>query len=209
VPNPTVEVEVQTDFSERRGVAAARRCRAAPRPASTRPSSCRDGDKPLPRQGRAQGRREREPVIGPSDHRPRRARSGRDRRRCSTLDGTPNKSKLGANAMLAVSMAVARAAADTVDLPLWRYLGGAMARVLPTPLMNILNGGAHADNGLEIQEFMIVPRRRGELRRGAAHGRRGLPRAQEGAEEARPPPPSATRAASRRASRATRSALDA
>src|SRR6187401_800313 len=73
------------------------------------------------------------------------------------LDGTPNKSKLGANAILAVSMAVARAAADTVDLPLWRYLGGVQARVLPTPLMNIINGGTHADNGLEFQEFMIVP----------------------------------------------------
>jgi enolase len=73
------------------------------------------------------------------------------------LDGTPNKSKLGANAILAVSMACARAAADTVDLPLWRYLGGVQARVLPTPLMNIINGGAHADSGLEVQEFMIVP----------------------------------------------------
>lgn len=72
-------------------------------------------------------------------------------------DGTPSKSKLGANAILAVSMAVARAAADAVDLPLWRYLGGVQARVLPTPLMNIINGGSHADNGLEIQEFMIVP----------------------------------------------------
>jgi enolase len=72
-------------------------------------------------------------------------------------DGTPNKAKLGANAILGVSMAVARAAADVVGLPLWRYLGGANACVLPTPLMNILNGGAHADNGLEIQEFMIVP----------------------------------------------------
>jgi enolase len=73
------------------------------------------------------------------------------------LDGTPNKGKLGANAILAVSLATARAAADTVALPLWRYLGGVQARVLPTPLMNIVNGGAHADNGLEIQEFMIVP----------------------------------------------------
>ena len=72
-------------------------------------------------------------------------------------DGSPNKSKLGANAILAVSMAVARAAAASVELPLWRYLGGAVARVLPTPMMNILNGGVHADNGLEIQEFMIVP----------------------------------------------------
>ncbi|HVJ14231.1 MAG TPA: phosphopyruvate hydratase [Polyangiaceae bacterium] len=73
------------------------------------------------------------------------------------LDGTPNKGKMGANAILAVSMAVARAGADIADLPLWRYLGGVQARVLPTPLMNIINGGAHADNGLEVQEFMIVP----------------------------------------------------
>ncbi|MFW6067686.1 MAG: phosphopyruvate hydratase [Myxococcota bacterium] len=73
------------------------------------------------------------------------------------LDGTDAKSELGANAILGVSMAVARAAAQAVGLPLWRYLGGAQARVLPTPLMNILNGGAHADNELEIQEFMIVP----------------------------------------------------
>jgi enolase len=72
-------------------------------------------------------------------------------------DGTPNKSKLGANAILGLSMAVARAAADDLGMPLWRYLGGISARVLPTPLMNILNGGAHADNGLEIQEFMVVP----------------------------------------------------
>jgi enolase len=72
-------------------------------------------------------------------------------------DGTPNKAKLGANALLGVSLAVARAAADDIGLPLWRYLGGVQARVLPTPLMNILNGGVHADNGLEVQEFMIVP----------------------------------------------------
>jgi enolase len=73
------------------------------------------------------------------------------------LDGTDNKAKLGANAILGVSMAVSRAAANAVGLPLWRYLGGARARILPTPLMNVLNGGAHADNGLEVQEFMIVP----------------------------------------------------
>ncbi|MGZ3424245.1 MAG: phosphopyruvate hydratase [Polyangiales bacterium] len=73
------------------------------------------------------------------------------------VDGTPNKGKVGANAILGVSLAAARAAADELAIPLWRYLGGAQARVLPTPLMNILNGGAHADNGLEIQEFMVVP----------------------------------------------------
>lgn len=73
------------------------------------------------------------------------------------LDGTPNKAKLGANAILGVSMAVARAASEALGVPLYRYLGGAQASVLPVPLMNILNGGAHADNGLEIQEFMVVP----------------------------------------------------
>ena len=73
------------------------------------------------------------------------------------IDGTPNKGKMGANAILAVSMAVARAAAVTLGLPLWRYLGGINARVLPTPMMNIINGGQHADNGLEVQEFMVIP----------------------------------------------------
>lgn len=74
-----------------------------------------------------------------------------------TLDGTPNKSKLGANAILGVSMAAARAAANSLGLPLYRYLGGANARLLPVPLMNILNGGKHADNNVDIQEFMVVP----------------------------------------------------
>jgi enolase len=83
------------------------------------------------------------------------------------LDGTRTKSKLGANAILGVSMAVARAASEALGLPLYRYLGGAQACVLPTPLMNILNGGTHADNGLEIQEFMVVPH-------GAASFREGL-----------------------------------
>jgi enolase len=73
------------------------------------------------------------------------------------LDGTAMKSNLGANAILAVSMAVARAAADAHELPLYRYLGGVNAQTLPVPLMNIINGGAHADNNLDIQEFMIAP----------------------------------------------------
>ena len=73
------------------------------------------------------------------------------------LDGTSNKSNLGANAILGVSLAASRAAAESVDLPLYRYLGGSNACVLPVPLMNIINGGAHADNGVDIQEFMIVP----------------------------------------------------
>ena len=73
------------------------------------------------------------------------------------LDGTPNKARLGANAILGVSLAVAKAAADSQDLPLWRYIGGAHTRTLPVPMMNILNGGAHADNPIDIQEFMIQP----------------------------------------------------
>jgi len=73
------------------------------------------------------------------------------------IDGTENKAKLGANAILGVSLATSRAAAESVDMPLYRYLGGSNAHVLPVPLMNIINGGAHADNGVEIQEFMIVP----------------------------------------------------
>ena len=73
------------------------------------------------------------------------------------LDGTENKSRLGANAILGVSLAVARAAADGIGMPLYRYLGGPGARVLPVPMMNIVNGGAHADNPVDIQEFMVVP----------------------------------------------------
>lgn len=73
------------------------------------------------------------------------------------LDGTPNKGKLGANAILGASLAIAKAAAEESDLPLYRYLGGVNAYTLPVPLMNIINGGSHADNSLDFQEFMIVP----------------------------------------------------
>jgi enolase len=73
------------------------------------------------------------------------------------LDGTPNKSRLGANAILGVSLACAKAAGAQANLPLWRYIGGARAHVLPVPMMNIINGGAHADNPIDIQEFMIMP----------------------------------------------------
>jgi len=73
------------------------------------------------------------------------------------LDGTPNKARLGANAILGVSLAAAKAAADVVGLPLYRYVGGTQARTLPVPMMNIINGGAHADNPIDFQEFMILP----------------------------------------------------
>jgi enolase 1/2/3 len=78
-------------------------------------------------------------------------------RRMIELDGTPNKGRLGANAILGVSLAAAKAAAAEAGLPLWRYLGGEAAHVLPVPMMNVLNGGAHADNKVDFQEFMIVP----------------------------------------------------
>src|SRR5205085_6060293 len=152
--NPTVEAEVHL-ASGKVGVAA------VPSGASTGEHEAlelRDGDaKRYLGKGVTKAVHNVETVLGP-------AVIGMDSLDQSAVDrvllqtdGTPTKSKLGANALLGVSMAVARAAADTVGLPLWRYLGGAAARTLPTPLMNILNGGAHADNGLEVQEFMIVP----------------------------------------------------
>src|SRR5471032_772280 len=73
------------------------------------------------------------------------------------LDGTPNKARLGANAILGVSLAVAKAAAASAGLPLYRYVGGAKAQLLPVPIMNIINGGVHADNPIDFQEFMIMP----------------------------------------------------
>jgi enolase len=151
--NPTVEVEIQTASGHGRA--------AVPSGASTgehEAHELRDGDKKrwLGR-GVAKAVDNVNKTLGPSI-------VGMDALDQSAVDavlleadGTPNKGKMGANAILGVSMAVARAAADAIGIPLWRYLGGVQARVLPTPLMNILNGGVHADSGLEIQEFMIVP----------------------------------------------------
>jgi enolase len=151
--NPTVEVEVQTDHGSGRA--------AVPSGASTGEHEAielRDGDKK--RFGgkgvtKAVGNVIR--TLGPAIVGLDPLDQAEIDQVLRDADGTPNKSKLGANAILGVSMAVARAAADSVALPLWRYLGGVGARVLPTPHMNILNGGQHADNGLEIQEFMIIP----------------------------------------------------
>ncbi len=151
--NPTVEVEVQTESGSGRA--------CVPSGASTGEHEAielRDGDKKrFGGKGVLKAVANVNQTLGPSvvgldslDQ------AGVDKVLCQA-DGTPNKAKLGANAILGVSMATARAAADAIGMPLWRYLGGAQARVLPTPLMNILNGGQHADNGLEIQEFMIVP----------------------------------------------------
>lgn len=151
--NPTVEVEVQTTNGHGRA--------AVPSGASTGEHEAielRDGDKK--RFGGKGVQKAVENVmqtLGPSVIGLDALDQAEVDRVLCEADGTPNKGKVGANAILGVSMAVARAAADTVGIPLWRYLGGANARVLPTPLMNVVNGGAHADNGLEIQEFMIVP----------------------------------------------------
>ncbi len=102
------------------------------------------------------------------------------------LDATPNKANLGANAILGVSLAVARAAAESAGLPLYRYVGGPNAHLLPVPMMNILNGGSHADSNVDIQEFMIAPIGAPTFREAPAPGRRGLPRAEVGAEEEGP-----------------------
>ena len=114
------------------------------------------------------------------------------------LDGTPDKSRLGANAMLGVSLAVAKAAAEACGLPLYAYLGGPAATVLPVPMLNVLNGGVHADNTVDIQEFMVVPVGFDSFREASARRRRGLSGAQEGAQGAVGwRPRSATRAALR------------
>jgi enolase len=151
--NPTVEVEVQTQSGRGRA--------AVPSGASTGEHEAielRDGDKKrFGGKGVAKAVQNVNQTLGPSVLGLDALDQAEVDKVLRDADGTPNKSKLGANAILGVSMAVARAAADAVGLPLWRYLGGANARVLPTPLMNILNGGVHADNGLEIQEFMVVP----------------------------------------------------
>ncbi len=151
--NPTVEVEVQTSSGQGRA--------AVPSGASTGEHEAielRDGDKK-----RFHGKGVQKAVdnvmqtLGPSIIGVDSLDQAEVDKVLLECDGTANKSKMGANAILGVSMAVARAAADSIGIPLWRYLGGANARVLPTPLMNVVNGGTHADNGLEIQEFMIVP----------------------------------------------------
>jgi enolase len=151
--NPTVEVDVALD-SGARGRAA------VPSGASTgefEATELRDG-------GAAWGGKAVTGAVANVDGEIAGAVTGMDAgdqqaldRALIALDGTPNKSRLGANAILGVSLAVAQAAAADSDQPLWRHLGGPDARVLPVPMMNVLNGGAHADNKVDFQEFMVVP----------------------------------------------------
>jgi enolase len=152
--NPTVEVDVLLE-------GGARGRAAVPSGASTGSREAvelRDGD-----TARLSGKGVRKAVAGVNGGiaqalagRDALDQIGTDRTLCE-LDGTPNKSRLGANAILGASLAVAKAAAAAMELPLWRYVGGPAARVLPVPLMNVINGGAHADNPIDVQEFMVMP----------------------------------------------------
>src|SRR3954465_4254305 len=138
--NPTVEVEVWLE-SGAHGRAA------VPSGASTGTREAvelRDGDK-----GRFGGKGVLNAVAALDQ-------IATDRLLCE-LDGSDNKGRLGANAILGVSLACAKAAADDVGLPLWRYVGGVGACVLPLPMMSVINGGAHADNAIDVQEFMVMP----------------------------------------------------
>jgi len=152
--NPTVEAEVQLE-SGAWGRAA------VPSGASTgkrEAMELRDGDGARYRgKGVRQAVRNIEETIAPEVEGLDASEQAAVDQALLELDGTPNKSALGANAILAVSLAVARAAADDAGLPLYAYLGGVGARLMPVPMLNVLNGGAHADNGLDFQEFMLVP----------------------------------------------------
>ena len=167
---------------------AARRCRRAPRPGAHEAVELRDGDKK--RYGGKGVLKAVEAVNGEifdalwSAWTPR-TRS-RDRPAMMRSTARRTKARLGANAILGVSLAVAKAAAEGRGLPLYRYVGGVHARTLPVPMMNIVNGGVHADNPIDFQEFMIMPVGAPTLRRGAAHGLGGLPHPEEAAQGRRP-----------------------
>jgi enolase len=152
--NPTIEVEVTTEFGNF-GRAA------VPSGASTgeyEAHELRDGDpKRFLGKGVLQAVSFVNAEIAPVVEGLEVANQALIDRQMIELDGTPNKSRLGANAILGVSLACARAAAEDVGLPLYRYLGGPLTRTLPVPLMNVINGGAHADNNLDFQETMLVP----------------------------------------------------
>src|SRR5678816_3921913 len=153
--NPTIEVEVQLE-SGAWGRAA------VPSGASTGKREAvelRDGDDSQRYRGKGvqQAVRNVEETIAPEVDVMEASEQAALDQALLELDGTPNKSALGANAILAVSLAVARAAADDAGLPLYAYLGGVGARLMPVPMLNVLNGGAHADNGIDFQEFMLVP----------------------------------------------------
>ena len=166
---------------------AAPRCRPAPRPATHEAVELRDGDKA--RYGGKGVRKAVDAVNGEIFD----ALGGMDAEAQAkidetliALDGTPNKGRLGANAILGVSLAVAKAAAAAKREPLYRYVGGTAARTLPVPMMNIINGGVHADNPIDFQEFMIMPVGRAELCRGLARRIGNFPDVEDAAQSRRP-----------------------
>ena len=152
--NPTVEVEVGP--RRRHDRPGRRALRGEHRPVRGRRAARRRREA-LRRQGRRQGGRGVLDEIGPALVGFEASEQRLVDQALIDLDGTPNKSRLGANAILGVSLAVARAAAESAELPLFRYVGGPNAHLLPVPMMNILNGGAHADTGVDVQEFMVAP----------------------------------------------------
>ena len=204
--NPTVEVDVMLeDGSFGRA--------AVPSGASTGAHEAvekRDGDKnALARQGR---RRRRSTAVNGEIAEAVRGLDAEDQAEIDAamieLDGTENKARLGANAILGVSLAVAKAAADARGLPLYRYVGGVSAHVLPVPMMNIINGGAHADNPIDFQEFMIVPVGAPSLAEAVRCGVGDLPHAQEGAARQGPGDRGRRRGRLRAEPRPARDALD-
>jgi len=151
--NPTVEVEVTLEDGTK-GRAA------VPSGASTGEHEAielRDGGKEWMGKGVSKAVKNVNEVIAPRIKKLDATHQAEIDRLMIELDGTPNKQKLGANAILGVSLAVAKAAANSLGLPLYRYLGGVEARIIPVPMMNVLNGGKHADNNVDLQEFMIMP----------------------------------------------------
>lgn len=151
--NPTIEVEVElNDASKGRA--------SVPSGASTgkyEAVELRDGGSRFMGKGVTKAVRNVNEIIGPKVKEKDATSQSEIDRLMIDLDGTDNKQKLGANAILGVSLAVAKAAANSLQIPFYRYLGGISARILPLPMMNILNGGKHADNNVDLQEFMIMP----------------------------------------------------
>ncbi len=180
--NPTVEVEVLLE-SGARGRAA------VPSGASTgvhEAVELRDGEAAFGGKGVTRAVRNVIDEIGPRLEGELAEEQRRIDEILCELDGTDNKGRIGANAILGTSLAVAKAASDELGLGLYRYVGGTNGHLLPVPLMNVINGGAHADNTIDMQEFMVVPYGATTLRRGAAGRLRGVPRAEEA--PARPGP---------------------
>ncbi len=205
--NPTIEVDVvlaDGALGSRGG--AVRRLHGRPRGGR----AARRRQEPVRRQGRAASRRQRDRDDRAGAVRARRRRPGAGSTHCcANLDGTPNKATLGANAILGASLACAHAAAASYDLPLYRYLGGVGATNLPVPMFNILNGGKHAQDSTDFQEFMVMPVGSASFAEALRAGARGLLGAARHPPRRGPLRPArATKAASRRRCRRNEAAIE-